>query len=67
MMDVNMRSVFLCTREVVPMMPAGGSIINFSLQAAREPDGTEKNLRTHLAMISAFAEETKAREFSENS
>lgn len=34
---------------------------------ARDPDGAEKNLRTHLAMISAFAEETKAREFSENS
>ena len=25
LMDVNMRSVFLCTREVVPMMTAGGS------------------------------------------
>ena len=26
---------------------------------ARDPDGAEKNLRTHLAMISAFAEQTK--------
>ena len=38
-MDVNMRSVFLCTREVVPMMPAGGSIINFSSQAGRDGGG----------------------------
>ena len=38
-MDVNMRSVFLCTREVVPMMPKGGSIINFSSQAARDGGG----------------------------
>ena len=36
LMDVNMRSVFLCTREVVPMMPAGGSIVNFSSLAARD-------------------------------
>ncbi len=39
LMDVNMRSVFLCTREVVPMMPSGGSIINFSSQAARDGGG----------------------------
>ena len=39
LMDVNMRSVFLCTREVVPMMPRGGSIINFSSQAARDGGG----------------------------
>lgn len=39
LMDVNMRSVFLCTREVVPMMPAGGSIVNFSSQAARDGGG----------------------------
>ena len=38
-MDVNMRSVFLCTREVVPMMPAGGSIVNFSSLAARDGGG----------------------------
>lgn len=38
-MDVNMRSVFLCTREVVPMMTNGGSIINFSSQAARDGGG----------------------------
>ena len=39
LMDVNMRSVFLCTREVVPMMPAGGSIVNFSSLAARDGGG----------------------------
>lgn len=39
LMDVNMRSVFLCTREVVPMMVNGGSIVNFSSQAARDGGG----------------------------
>lgn len=39
LMDVNMRSVFLCTREAVPMMSDGGSIINFSSQAARDGGG----------------------------
>lgn len=39
LMDVNMRSVFLCTREVVPLMIEGGSIVNFSSQAARDGGG----------------------------
>lgn len=39
LMDVNMKSVFLCTREVVPLMTNGGSIINFSSQAARDGGG----------------------------
>jgi len=39
LMDVNMKSVFLCTREVVPLMTSGGSIINFSSQAARDGGG----------------------------
>ena len=39
LMDVNMRSVFLCTREAVPMMTEGGSIVNFSSQAARDGGG----------------------------
>lgn len=39
LMDVNMRSVFLCTREAVPMMTAGGAIVNFSSQAARDGGG----------------------------
>lgn len=38
-MDVNMRSVFLCTREAVPYMSAGSSIINFSSLAARDGGG----------------------------
>lgn len=38
-MDVNMRSVFLCTREAVPYMGAGSSIINFSSLAARDGGG----------------------------
>lgn len=39
LMDVNMRSVFLNTREAVPMMTEGGSIINFSSLAARDGGG----------------------------
>lgn len=39
LMDVNMRSVFLCTREAVPYMGEGGSIVNFSSQAARDGGG----------------------------
>lgn len=39
LMDVNMRSVFLCTKEVVPFMTDGGSIVNFSSQAARDGGG----------------------------
>lgn len=39
LMDVNMRSVFLCTREVVPHMGAGSAIVNFSSQAARDGGG----------------------------
>lgn len=39
LMDVNMRSVFLCTREVVPYMGEGGAIVNFSSQAARDGGG----------------------------
>ena len=39
LMDVNMRSVFLCTREVVPYMSAGSTIVNFSSLAARDGGG----------------------------
>ncbi|MCD8080390.1 MAG: SDR family oxidoreductase, partial [Bacteroides sp.] len=39
LMDVNMRSVFLCTREAVPYMGEGGAIVNFSSQAARDGGG----------------------------
>lgn len=39
LMDVNMKSCWLCTREVVPYMTEGGSIINFSSLAARDGGG----------------------------
>ncbi|PKP00414.1 MAG: oxidoreductase [Bacteroidetes bacterium HGW-Bacteroidetes-8] len=39
LMDVNMRSVFLCTREAVHSMTDGGSIVNFSSQAAKDGGG----------------------------
>lgn len=39
LMEVNVKSTFLTTREVVPFMPAGGSIIYFSSQAARDGGG----------------------------
>lgn len=39
LMDVNMKSCWLCTREVVPYMIEGGSIINFSSLAARDGGG----------------------------
>lgn len=39
LMDVNMRSCWLCTREVVPHMAQGGSIVNFSSLAARDGGG----------------------------
>ncbi len=39
LMDVNMKSCFLCTREAVPMMGKGSAIVNFSSQAARDGGG----------------------------
>lgn len=39
LMDVNLKSCFLCTREAVPMMGRGSSIVNFSSQAARDGGG----------------------------
>jgi 3-oxoacyl-[acyl-carrier protein] reductase len=39
LMDVNMKSCWLCTREAVPYMPFGASIINFSSIAARDGGG----------------------------
>lgn len=38
-MNVNLKSVFLVTKEVVPNMPAGSSIVNFTSQAARDGGG----------------------------
>jgi 3-oxoacyl-[acyl-carrier protein] reductase len=39
LMDVNMKSCWLCTRAVVPFMGAGSSIVNFSSLAARDGGG----------------------------
>jgi len=39
LMNVNAKTVFLATREVSPRMKNGGSIINFSSQAARDGGG----------------------------
>lgn len=44
LMDVNMKSCWLCTREVVPYMTSGGSIINFSSLAARDGGGPGASL-----------------------
>lgn len=38
-MDVNLKSVYFVTKEVVPHMTDGGSIVNFSSQAARDGGG----------------------------
>lgn len=38
-MDVNLKSVYLVTRAVVPHMTEGGTIVNFSSQAARDGGG----------------------------
>jgi 3-oxoacyl-[acyl-carrier protein] reductase len=39
LMDVNLKSCWLCTREAVPYMVAGSSIVNFSSLAARDGGG----------------------------
>lgn len=38
-MDVNLKSVYLVTRAVVPQMTDGGAIVNFSSQASRDGGG----------------------------
>ena len=38
-MNVNLKSVYLVTRAVVPYMTEGGTIVNFSSQAARDGGG----------------------------
>jgi len=37
--DLNLKSVFLVTKAVLPHMPDGGSIVNFSSQAGRDGGG----------------------------
>ncbi|GAB1416585.1 SDR family NAD(P)-dependent oxidoreductase [Paludibacter sp.] len=43
-MDVNMKSCWLCTREAVPYMQAGSAIVNFSSLAARDGGGPGASL-----------------------
>jgi 3-oxoacyl-[acyl-carrier protein] reductase len=38
-MNVNLKSAFLMTKAVLPYMPDGGTIVNFSSQAARDGGG----------------------------
>ena len=38
-MDLNFKSCWLCTRDVLPYMKEGGSIVNISSQAARDGGG----------------------------
>ena len=38
-MNVNLKSVYLVTRAVVPYMTEGGTIVNFSSQASRDGGG----------------------------
>ncbi|MDR1584693.1 MAG: glucose 1-dehydrogenase [Prevotellaceae bacterium] len=44
LMDVNMKSCWLCTREAVPYMTEGGAIVNFSSLAARDGGGPGASL-----------------------
>ncbi len=44
LMDVNMRSVFLATRETVPYMGDGASIVNFASLAGRDGGGNGASL-----------------------
>jgi 3-oxoacyl-[acyl-carrier protein] reductase len=37
--SINLKSVFLMVKHVVPLMPAGSAIVNFSSQAARDGGG----------------------------
>lgn len=38
-MGLNVKSAFLLTRQVVPLMPAGSAVVNFSSQAGRDGGG----------------------------
>lgn len=55
LMNVNLRSVWLATKEVVPLMQAGSSIVNFSSLAARDGGGAGASLyATSKAAVSTF-------------
>ena len=43
-MNLNMKSVWLCTREVLKYMGRGGAIVNFSSQAGRDGGGPGASL-----------------------
>lgn len=54
-MDVNFRSCYLMTREVVPFMGEGSSIVNFSSLAARDGGGGGASLyATSKGAVSTF-------------
>lgn len=55
LMNVNFKSTWLCTREVVPYMGAGSSIVNFSSLAARDGGGAGASLyASSKAAVSTF-------------
>lgn len=55
LMNVNFKTVWFCTREVVPHMPEGGSIVNFSSLAARDGGGPGASLyATSKAAVTTF-------------
>jgi len=57
-MNINLKSVFLMMREVVPYMPTGSSVVNFSSQAAR--DGGGAGASAYAASKGAVATFTRA-------
>ncbi|MCH5214758.1 MAG: glucose 1-dehydrogenase [Muribaculaceae bacterium] len=55
LMNVNFKSTWLCTREVVPHMQHGSSIVNFSSLAARDGGGAGASLyAASKAAVSTF-------------
>ena len=43
-LDLNFKSCWLCTRDVIPYMKNGGSIVNISSQAARDGGGAGSSI-----------------------
>lgn len=59
LMDVNMRSVFLATREVVPHMGEGAAIVNFASLAGRDGGGNGAAMyATSKAAVMTFTRAT---------
>lgn len=55
LVNVNLKSVWFCTRAAVPMMKAGASIVNFSSLAARDGGGVGASMyATSKAAVSCF-------------